>query len=673
MKTLRMTAALLLALPVLAHAQEEVRPNVSLFRPAFFQANQPNTALDMVNLLPGFQLSGGNNGVRGFSGSVGNVLIDGAVPTSKQESVQDILRRIPADAVDRIELIRPGAQGVDMYGHPLLVNVIRNRSSTLRARAELGYAGNHLGLTAPMMALNLTWQGDRDTLDAGFTYGREIQGNHGDGFRNRYDALGAPTRLAGYYFPEHVIYSQGTLNYRRELFGGDVNLSGVVRQEVQHSNLIESIIFPSPLTNLGSERQRQRTIEGQLQYEYPLGEASRARMYFIHRSGQENSRNSSTTPTATDITLGNRGTRETILRLDARTEEGAFTLEGGAEGAINILRSRNLLELGGVATPLPASNVRVEEERAEFFGTARWRITSDLSLEGGARNEISTIRQSGDTNLTRSLSFFKPRGLLSWNFAEDHQFRFLAERVVGQLNFNGFVSSANLINSNVQAGNQNLTPPRTTRLEFTWEHTFWERGSITVKLRREFISGLLDNIPVTINGRTFNTNGNIGNGRRDVLEANLTLPLDNIGLTGLTLTGEAQLRDTRVRDLVTGSLREFSGSQPFGGEIGFTHDLPQWNLRWGAELDSATQGIDYRIDEMTRVHNPSGLEIFAEYKPLPEWTVRIFGQDLTANPHLRDRTVYAGLRNTAPVNFRELRSLNSGALYGMNLQYNFGL
>jgi hypothetical protein len=670
---LRLTAAFLLALPPFAQAQDEERPSVGIYRPAFFQANQPNTALDMVNLLPGFRLNGGNSGVRGFSGSVGNVLIDGNVPTSKQENVQDILRRIPADAVERIELIRPGAQGVDMYGHALLANVIRNRSSTLRGRAELRYAGNHLGLNAPMLALNLTWQGDNDILDAGFTYGRDIQGNHGDGFRNRYNALGAPVRLANYYFPEQMIFSQGTLNWRRDLFGGEINLNSVVRQEVQYSDLLESIVFPSPLANRGSERERERSIEGQLQYEYPLGEASRARLYFIHRSGQEDSRSSSVTPTATDISRSQQGTRETILRLDARTEEGPFTLEGGAEGAINILRSRNLLELGGVVTPLPASNVRVEEERAEFFATATWRITPGLALEAGARNEISTILQSGDTNLARSLSFFKPRGLLSWNFAEDHQFRFLAERVVGQLNFNGFVSSANLINNNVQAGNQNLTPPRTTRLEFTWEHTFWERGSITVKLRREFISGLLDNIPVTINGRTFNTSGNIGNGRRDVAEANFILPLDNIGLDGLTLTGEAQLRDTRVRDLVTGSLRPFSGSQPFGGEIGFTHDLPQWNLRWGAEMDFVTHGTDYRIDEVTRVHNPSQLEIFAEYKPSPAWTLRVFGQDLTANPHVRDRIVYGGLRNTAPVNFRELRHLNNGAIYGMTLQYNFGL
>lgn len=663
--------ALFAILPTLALAQVEERPNVNVYRAEFFKANQPNTAQDMVALLPGFKLNGGNTGVRGFSGSTGNVLIDGALPTSKQESVQEILQRIPADAVDRIELIRPGAAGQDMYGHPLLANVIRSRSSNLRGRAEAEYAYNNMGMTAPRMALNLTRQGDNDTLDLSFTYGRDVEGNNGLGFRNRYSAAGLPLRLADYRHPEYQIFSQGTASYRRNVFGGDLNLSGVIRQEVGYADILETITFPALLSSLTTDRERERTIEGLLQYEYPLGEVSSGRLYFIHRSGQENERSLQQTPTDTDVSRGREGTRETILRLDARTEEGPVSLEGGVEGAITILRSANELELGGVIVPLPSSNIRVAEERAEFFATATWRILPELTLEAGARNEISTIEQSGDTNLTRSLSFFKPRGLLSWRFAPDHEFRFLAERQVGQLEFNGFVSSASLINNNVQAGNRNLAPPRTTRLQATWEHRFWERGAITVTYRRDFIAGLLDNIPVTINGRTFNTRGNIGSGRRDVFEADLTLPLDRIGLDGFTLLANGNLSDTRVRDLVTGQVRQFSGAAPHDGEIGFTHDIPAWNIRWGGEYDFSNYSTDFRIDEVNRNHNTSSLEFFVEYKPSNAWTFRLFGEHLSQIPYQRERTVYAGLRNIAPVTFHELRQTNYGALYGLNVQFNF--
>ena len=677
MHILRPLALALLFLPILAlaqvEAQTEERPNVTVYPRAFFAPNQPTNAQDMVQLLPGFRIDGGNSGIRGFSGTVGNVLIDGDVPTSKEEDIDDILQRIPADAVERIEMIRAGAVGIDMYGHPMLANVIRNRTSTLRGRVEVEYARNRLGQDAPRGAFHLTRQTDWDTLDLSLSYGREVEGNRGPGYRNRFTASGTVLRLADYDQPEFQIQALGTLNYRRKLFGGDLNLSAVITQGVEYSNITERITFPTAQVRSGLERDRARGLEGQLQYEYPLGTVSKARFYAIHRSNEENGRSQSGSGPTSDVSLGRDSTRETVLRLDGRTEEGPVALEAGAEGAINILNSRNFLELGGVVVPLPASNVRVEEQRAEFFATATWRIDADLTLEGGARNEISTISQSGDTNLSHSLSFFKPRGLLSWRAAPNHELRFLAERVVGQLDFGGFVSSASLINNNVSVGNQNLTPPRTTRLELTWEHRFWERASLTVALRREFIAGLLDNMPVTVNGRTFNTKGNVGSGRRDALEASLVLPLDRIGLTGLTINADLEVRDTRVRDLLTGTIRQFSGSENFSGEIGFTHDIPEWNLRWGGEYNTPTNDIDYRIDEVSRSHDPSNMQAFVEYKPSNEWTIRVFGKNLTQTPSTRDRLIYSGLRNTAPVNFRELRYARNIAMFGINLQYNFGL
>jgi outer membrane receptor protein involved in Fe transport len=251
--------------------------------------------------------------------------------------------------------------------------------------------------------------------------------------------------------------------------------------------------------------------------------------------------------------------------------------------------------------------------------------------------------------------------------------RLLAEREAGQLDFNGFASSASLINNNVSAGNRNLLPARTTRLELSWEHRFWQRASITLSARREFIAGLLDHIPVTVNGRTFDTIGNAGAGRRDRLQASLILPLDNLGLTGVTLNAAGTLSDTRLRDPVTGILRPFSGEEPQEGALGFTQDLPRWKLRWGGEYDLAASEVDYRIDEVDSRHHPSRLRLFAEFRPSPAWTVRLFGEELAQSPFRRERLIYDGLRGSAKPDYRELRRLNNGALLGVNLQYDFGL
>src|SRR5262249_8896584 len=72
---------------------------------AFFAASKPESALDMVQLLPGFAFDPGDRDSRGLASAAGNVLIDGKRPAAKTDSLTNILRRIPAAAVARIELI----------------------------------------------------------------------------------------------------------------------------------------------------------------------------------------------------------------------------------------------------------------------------------------------------------------------------------------------------------------------------------------------------------------------------------------------------------------------------------------------------------------------------------------------------------------------------------------
>jgi len=97
------------------------------FPPSFFAEARPSTALDMIVRLPGFTLDRGDS-ARGFAGTAGNVLVNGERPTTKSDSLEDILRRISASGVERIELIRGGAPGVDMQGQTILANVVIKRT-----------------------------------------------------------------------------------------------------------------------------------------------------------------------------------------------------------------------------------------------------------------------------------------------------------------------------------------------------------------------------------------------------------------------------------------------------------------------------------------------------------------------------------------------------------------
>lgn len=88
-----------------------------VFHPSFFEASSPSTAHDMVRRVPGFRIDAGE-ALRGFGVAVGNVLINGTRPVAKSESIVEVLGRIPAARVARIELIRGSARGIDMGAMP---------------------------------------------------------------------------------------------------------------------------------------------------------------------------------------------------------------------------------------------------------------------------------------------------------------------------------------------------------------------------------------------------------------------------------------------------------------------------------------------------------------------------------------------------------------------------
>ena len=87
--------------PRQAPLADAAQRGVLVFTPDFFAAQSPNTALEMVNRVPGFQIIDGE-GTRGFEGSVGNVLINGSRPASKNDSGSNVLGRTLASNVGEV-------------------------------------------------------------------------------------------------------------------------------------------------------------------------------------------------------------------------------------------------------------------------------------------------------------------------------------------------------------------------------------------------------------------------------------------------------------------------------------------------------------------------------------------------------------------------------------------
>ena len=105
---------------------------VLVYEPTYFDAYNPVTALDMVNQVPGFSVDNGEH-VRGLADTFANVLIDGERQSTKSESIQSILGRIPVANVERVELVREAVAGVDMRGQTRVVNIVLREDESSRS------------------------------------------------------------------------------------------------------------------------------------------------------------------------------------------------------------------------------------------------------------------------------------------------------------------------------------------------------------------------------------------------------------------------------------------------------------------------------------------------------------------------------------------------------------
>ncbi len=637
---------------------------------SFFDASQPSTALDMVQLLPGFRIDPGDSGRRGFSGSVGNILIDGRLPTSKQENVEQLLGRIAASSVDHIELIHGAA---DMHGYPELANVVRKNNVSTTGRIETEIAATHFETTARRLALSLTRQGKISTWDVSASYGRDVHGFHGFGTRDRFAPDGTPIQLADYQYPELANYADFSSTYRQPVWQGDLTLGLALKQTRTYSAVAEMIRYPAPSQSSGLESQRARNGEMRANYRRLIAGWGQFEAFAVHRQREQDEISQTTSAAGgvagTDMSRSRYHRREDVARLAWQHQQGAWTLESGAEGAITVLHSRSALTQGGVPVVLPSANLRVEEDRAEFFGTGTWRFGPVLTTELGLHYETSMLRQSGDSVLNKDLSYFKPRWLTTWDPAPGQELRLALERRVGQLELRDFSSSTSLNSNVVTAGNKNLVPTSNWRVALAWERHFWDRASLVLEARRNFVSDVTDHVPVSDgSGGIFDAVGNIGSGTIDVLEANLILPLDRLGLDGVTVKGDGRMMDSRTRDPATGQERRISGHVPFRVNLEVTYDMPQDNLRWGATFHDDARTFEYRIDEVTTTYHDIKPGAYVEYKPTPNWNFRLYGRDIGQTAFYREREIYSGLRGSSALDYVEKRKLNDGALIGINIQ-----
>ncbi|OYX31153.1 MAG: hypothetical protein B7Y99_10590 [Caulobacterales bacterium 32-69-10] len=275
---------------------------------------------------------------------------------------------------------------------------------------------------------------------------------------------------------------------------------------------------------------------------------------------------------------------EHVLRSTLRwKKDERFTVEGSAEGAFNGLTTATRLLTAGVPTVVPAANVTINEERGEVGVLASWKPSARYGLTGAMKVETSRLTAAGDVDLTRTLTYAKPRLVLSFTPDKATQLRLRGEREVGQISFPALLANSEFNSGVVRAGNPNLRPQRAWVVEAVLERQFWTGASAVVTLRQKAVEDVVD---VRLVGTTGAVGlGNIGDGTQTEAVFVVTLPLKAIGVNGAMLTGSLNKIWNRVTDPTPNG---WEGPDPWVRLLVFVEYRARPNLIARIEVNNAT-------------------------------------------------------------------------------------
>ena len=196
-------------------AQQQDESSV-IYEASYFAQYNAVTLTDMIRYIPGGEMilnrrfgPGGGGYFRGFGSNDSQVLLNGRRMSGKINNMSTALARIQASQVERIELIRGNAEGLDIRNEGIIYNVILEEGAENSSSSFVDAGVNDINGMDPEPAILASYNASRGPLEFGLSYQYEN--------RPRLNLV-----------DEHVLNSDRTLREFRDLFNAQTRRNHIV-------------------------------------------------------------------------------------------------------------------------------------------------------------------------------------------------------------------------------------------------------------------------------------------------------------------------------------------------------------------------------------------------------------------------------------------------------------
>ena len=694
-------ALLVLIAPAAANAQQAQGDQPATSAPssngatsydaAFFAQYAPRTALDIARRVPGFSLDLGDQDIRGFAAAAGNVVINGARPSSKAESLETTLQRIPSNRVTSVQVSPGSLYGADYASRSQVLNIILSAEGGLDGNVTGSLRRLYTGKVVPDGSVSALIRRGPSSFNLSGGFGNVL--NHEEGtdtltdadtgelleFRRKFNSYhDFNPYLSGSWTFERAADKSAHVNARWSPGQFDLfqdNRVTVTGEPPRDDSLLQD--YDNSVFELGGDVTRP-LASGAIKL---LGLATRRkRDNFDAQIVRNGLLEDGAVPIGGFEQTQVAELNETIGRVTwTRQELAGLSWEVGGEAVLNTLD--NLTELfligpDGSKSPvdLPGADAKVKEKRGEVYVNLGKQFSPSLRVDAGLRYEFSHLTVTGDAEADRRLRFLKPSLTVDWKPGGNWHTQFSAKRTVAQLNFYDFVTVAELSTDRVNAGNENLQPQQAWEFRATADHPLLGDGLIKLDLGYDHISMLQDRVLITDpdTGRRFDAPGNIGTGKHLFATLTVDAPLENLW-KGLRVKFDGTVRRTRVEDPISHEMRNFSDFFPdWEWRFDVRRDIGSWS--YGFVVNDRDRFTFFRTDEFDINFNgaPYGTA-FVEYRPDSRTSVTLDLDNAFQTSGNRERIRFFEDRaDPDPFVINEFRERNRHWNFGLTIKRTFG-
>jgi outer membrane receptor protein involved in Fe transport len=644
----------------------------------YFQKFEPVSVGEMLKRVPGATFTSDvleydQVQFRGLPGGFTNVLINGRRAPGGESDGSFFVDRIPAELVERIEIVRAPRPDQPSDGIAGTLNVVTKESASfqggflkagallntrdgvIRPTGALAYAGKINEATDYWVALNYQkrrnpkekvsyrFDGEPSTDDKRFPGDPESSNYVTDPEFKDFEAQSDTRDGTDFSGSAEISHSFGD--------GGRVRLNGFFvdtkRDEDETSVTLEDADLDFDEVEVQAERIKQQTYAITGDARIPLGG------FELGLAGGWNKYREHTDTTVfvgdneddlTDVELD----EEEAIHIDdsefTATVFGAFGSDDGIKvkiGSDFLFKKRDGLNDGDFVS----DSFRIKENRYSPYV----RLSYDagpLSVDGGARYEI-TRRDITGTADSASYNDELLNPSLSLRYAtRGGQFRASVARTIRRPDYD-LLSPIEYDETpgddDTTTGNPSLRNQRAWGVDVGYEHRLGRNGIAGINFFYRDISDLIELVAIADNGpgQDFRPQ-NIGDGKAWGVEFDLSAPLTLFSMPDTGIFANYTYLDSETTDPFTLEKRRFNNQPHHVYNFGVIQNLRSAGVSFGATISGRSEATESNFDETVRLRYDPDLEAFVEKRFGANFVVRLSAQNLLDRVKYEDFRKYDG-------------------------------